>query len=165
MTPPRDETPATPARNRGARVPPPVIGLLTALGVWGAATLAPQWSITLPGREVVAGLLALLGVGVEALCLIAFIRARTTITPLRPDRASALVTSGLYAVSRNPMYLGMACLISAWSVWLGHPAGLIGLAVFVGLITRFQIAPEEAALRANFGAEFDAYAARVRRWI
>ena len=75
------------------------------------------------------------------------------------------MTGGVFRLTRNPMYLGMALILAAWALWLGNAGGALLLAGFVAFIGRFQIAPEERALRAHFGEEFDAYARRVRRWI
>ncbi|MEB0160908.1 isoprenylcysteine carboxylmethyltransferase family protein, partial [Pseudomonas sp. AH2 (2023)] len=91
-------------------------------------------------------------------------RSRTTVNPLRPDKAAALVSGGVYRVTRNPMYVGMMLLLVAWAVYLDSAWVLAGPVAFVAYITRFQIAPEERVLRAKF-ADFDAYAARVRRWL
>jgi protein-S-isoprenylcysteine O-methyltransferase Ste14 len=90
---------------------------------------------------------------------------RTTTNPLKPANASALVVRGIYRVTRNPMYLGLAALLAAWAIYLSSLAALAVLPLFVLYINRFQIAPEERALRSRFGAEFEAYRARVRRWI
>jgi protein-S-isoprenylcysteine O-methyltransferase Ste14 len=94
-----------------------------------------------------------------------FLRARTTINPLKPGNASALVAGGIYRFTRNPMNLGLATLLLAWTIYLGNIAALAGVLLFILYMNRFQIAPEERALQARFGAEFDAYCARVRRWI
>jgi len=95
----------------------------------------------------------------------AFQRARTTVDPLRPEKASALVTSGIYRRTRNPMYVALAIALLGWAIWLGHPLALLGVAAFVAWINRFQIAPEERALRALFGPEFERYCSEVRRWL
>jgi len=92
-------------------------------------------------------------------------KADTTLNPIKPDTATALVTSGIYRHTRNPMYLGMAVWLLAWSAWLGTPAGLVGAPLFVLYMNRFQVGPEERALHSLFGAEFDAYRSRVRRWL
>jgi protein-S-isoprenylcysteine O-methyltransferase Ste14 len=147
------------------RVPPPIVLGVFAAGAVFAARLWPDAAVLVPGRTLAAVLLAAAGLAVIAAGIVVFRRARTTVNPLRPDEASALVDSGVFARTRNPMYLGMALGLAALAVWLGHAAGPVMLAGFVGYITRFQIVPEERALRANFGAAFDAYAARVRRWI
>ena len=97
--------------------------------------------------------------------VVSFRASRTTINPLKPDEASALVTGGIFRFTRNPMYLGMAFVLFAWATHLGNPWLVVGPLVFALYITRFQIIPEERALLANFGELFVAYKARVRRWL
>ena len=79
-----------------------------------------------------------------------------------PER---LVTTGIFAWTRNPMYLGLLCILAGWAVWLGNPFGAGVLAVFVWAITALQIKPEEEVLAANFGAAYAAYCRNVRRWL
>jgi len=147
------------------RIPPPVVLAAFAAGAVLSARLWPAASMRFPGREVVAGLLAAAGIGVIAAGILQFRRSRTTVNPLKPEAASALVDEGVFGWTRNPMYLGMALGLAAVAIWLGNAGGAILLVGFIAYITRFQIVPEERALRANFGEAFDAYAARVRRWI
>ena len=104
------------------------------------------------------GIVALAGVR-------AFGRARTSVNPLAPQNASALVTAGVYQFTRNPMYLGMGLVLVGWAVWLGNAAALLGLPLFVVLLDTLQIKPEERALRQRFGEAYARYAARVRRWL
>ena len=92
-------------------------------------------------------------------------RARTTVNPLRPERASALVTTGVYRITRNPMYVGMALMLLAWAVLLASPAALAGPVTFIAYMNRFQIGPEEDALDTLFGPDYAAYRSRVRRWL
>ncbi|MEC8104929.1 MAG: methyltransferase, partial [Pseudomonadota bacterium] len=66
--------------------------------------------------------------------------------------------------SRNPMYLGMALLLTSLTIWVQAPAGLAGVGLFVAFITRFQILPEERVLESLFGKDYIAYKGRVRRW-
>lgn len=63
------------------------------------------------------------------------------------------------------MYLGFTMVLLGWAVHLSSALAVLGVAGFVGYMNRFQIRPEEKALRALFGQEFDAYSERVRRWI
>ena len=84
---------------------------------------------------------------------------------MAPQKASALVTSGVYRITRNPMYLGMLLVLAGWGVWLGNAAAFVGLPLFVAVLNLLQIAPEERVLRERFGDAFTRYAARVRRWI
>lgn len=94
-----------------------------------------------------------------------FRRARTTVNPMKPDTASALVTGGIYRFTRNPMYLGDVLILLAIVVFFSHPLGLAGVVLFVAWMNLLQIPAEERALRARFGEAYDAYRARVRRWV
>lgn len=147
------------------RVPPPVAGLLLAVLMWWLAPHGPLlgWP---PGlRSALALLLVGVGGSFDMAGIWAFRRQRTTVNPLRPANASALVTGGVYRITRNPMYVGMACFLLAWAVWLGALVALAGPLVFVAFITRFQIRPEERVLTALFGDAFTDYTQRVRRWL
>ena len=147
------------------RVPPPVVALCTAGLMYAAAWLVPAADFGLPWRRAIAAVLGAVGASLDVVALAYFFRARTTFNPLDPSAASALVTGGVYRFTRNPMYLGLALLLLAWGIYLANVAALALMPVFVLYINRFQIAPEERALRARFGAGFHAYCARVRRWL
>jgi protein-S-isoprenylcysteine O-methyltransferase Ste14 len=75
------------------------------------------------------------------------------------------VVSGPFRFTRNPMYLGLTSLLFAWATYLGSPLAVLGPVAFVLYITRFQIMPEEQAMAAKFGADYEAYRKTVRRWI
>ena len=140
---------------------------LSGAVAWGLAQVWPSSLIALPSslRLTMVAALAVLGLLLNLLPKLAFGRAGTTVNPLRPASSRALVTSGLHGVSRNPMYLGHALLLVAWACWLRHPAALIGAPLHMAYVTRYQILPEERALSAMFGAAYEAYRARVRRWL
>jgi protein-S-isoprenylcysteine O-methyltransferase Ste14 len=129
----------------------------------GVAWVTP--TLTFPIPSVIAFTLAAVGVSLDAVALLHFLRRRTTINPLKPDSASALVTGGIYRFTRNPMYLGGATLLLAWALYLGNVAAFAGVPLFILYMNRFQIAPEERALEARFGAEYLAYRTRVPRWL
>ena len=147
------------------RVPPPllmlVIGAIMAAALFGPAlpAVAAVW------RWGLAGLLfAAAGVfGFPAFA--AFGKAGTTIDPVQVDRASSLVTGGIYRVTRNPMYVALSLLLCAWAAWLARPLPLIGPIAFVLFINRFQIVPEERALMAKFAGAYADYRRSVRRWL
>ena len=149
------------------RIPPPLIDAVCAGVMWALARAFPQaqWSSGSVWVTGAALALAALGGGVALAGVLAFRRARTTVNPLAPQRASALVTSGIYRVTRNPMYLGMLIVLAGWAVWLGNAAAWLGLPLSVALLTVLQIRPEERILAERFGEDFKRYAARVRRWI
>src|SRR6185436_8035975 len=96
---------------------------------------------------------------------VAFRRARTTVNPMKPESASSLVASGVYRITRNPMYVGLVLVLVAWATFLAAPLALLGPLAFVLYIGRFQIAPEEVALTKRFGTEYADYKAKVRRWL
>ena len=129
----------------------------------GFAWLVP--ALTFPVPSGIAYALAAVGVLLDGIALFHFLRRRTTINPLKPASASALVTGGIYRLTRNPMYLGLATLLTAWAIYLGNLAALAGVPLFILYMNRFQIAPEERALEARFGADYIAYRTRVRRWL
>ena len=133
--------------------------------MWLLARAVPSLSATIPARAAIAVGLPLLGVGLALAGVVEFRRARTTVNPLEPGGASALVDSGVYRVTRNPMYLGFVLGLIGWAVYLASPLAAIGVAAFMAYMNRFQIAPEERALRTNFPGAFDAYARKVRRWL
>ncbi len=116
-------------------------------------------------RLTLAIALAAIGAGFDVSGLVAFRRARTTVNPMKPGSASSLVHSGVYRVTRNPMYVGLVFLLLGWAAYLWSPWVLFGPLAFAAYINRFQIAPEERALAALFGEEYRAYQARVRRWL
>jgi protein-S-isoprenylcysteine O-methyltransferase Ste14 len=144
-------------------VPPPVVvGLVAGLMAWQAWTLplAPF------GRQAVAAIALALASGALAVAAAwSFRRARTTVNPMRPDRASALVTGGAFRLSRNPIYVADAMLLAAWALWLGEAAAFAGVPLFIAYVTRFQVVPEERVLAEKFGDGYRAYRERVRRWL
>ena len=94
-----------------------------------------------------------------------FWRAHTTINPYRPENATTLVTSGVYAWTRNPMYLGLSVLLLGWAINLGTLTPLVLAPLFIPFIRHVQIRPEEHALRARFGEDYARYCQRVNRWL
>jgi protein-S-isoprenylcysteine O-methyltransferase Ste14 len=97
--------------------------------------------------------------------IIQFRRAHTTVNPHKPETTSTLVTSGVYGWTRNPMYLGLSILLLGWAIKLGTLSPLVGPVLFVLLIQRVQIRPEEHALRMQFGQHYEQYCHRVSRWL
>ena len=144
------------------RVPPPVL----ALGA-GVAQRALTRGAGRPtaARTVVAVGIALASVGLAEGSDRRFRRVGTTTNPFDPAQASALVTTGPNASTRNPMYVGMTGLLVANAVRRGSWTALLPVAAFVAVIDRLQILAEEAALEARFGAEYADYRAAVPRWL
>ena len=147
------------------KIPPPIVVALTGvlMAIVAHFTPAPRWEGA--WHFVLAGGFAIAGFAVLALGFRALGAAKTTIDPVQINRASALVTSGIYRFSRNPMYLGFAGLLLGWALLLASFSALIGPIFFVAFTTRFQILPEEHAIGAKFGRDFEQFRGRVRRWI
>lgn len=147
------------------KVPPLLVWLVIAAAMRGVAYMAPGLSISLPGSTAVAMALAALGGALAFAGVLAFRQEHTTVNPLTPSASSSVVSSGVYRVSRNPMYLGFLLTLVGWAVYLANAGAALLLPAFVAYMTRFQIKPEERALLAKFGSEFAQYRSRVRRWL
>lgn len=149
------------------RVPAPVVAFVIglAMGLLPQAGAISLSGVIEPVRKIVMDLSAQVSAVVALAAFGAFLQARTTINPLRPERASVLVTHGIYRFTRNPMYLSLLLLLVSYASQLWCWAAFAGPVVYVAYITRFQILPEERVLASKFGDEFLAYKRRVRRWI
>ena len=147
------------------KIPPPIVAAVVAGAMWALARITPAIALDHLVRPIIAGAFVGFGVCIAAMGMIAFRRARTTINPVKIEEASSMVTAGIYSRTRNPMYVGLVCLLLAWTVFLSSPAALAGPIVFVLFTTRFQIIPEERVLTSKFGREYNDYQARVRRWL
>jgi protein-S-isoprenylcysteine O-methyltransferase Ste14 len=141
-------------------LPPPVVMALAALLMWalpGPAFDVPAW----PAAVVLFAASLAIGIG----AFLQFRKARTTINPMKPRETSALVTNGFFAWSRNPIYVADALALVGIALLLANPVALVLVALFVAYIDRFQIRPEERALRARFAGEYENYCRKVRRWL
>lgn len=147
------------------RVPPPLIGLSIALLMWWIARLsgAALWPGGVP--RFFGGTVMALGLVIDLISVAKFFQEKTTVNPLSPGKSTALVTSGLYRFSRNPMYLGMLLILIGWACIIGSLFSVPLLALFVVAINELQIKPEEAILETLFPEDYPAYCQRVRRWI
>ena len=133
--------------------------------MWGVSNYLPGIELGEASRSIVAALVALIGGFFCIASVVSFRRAKTTVNPLKPETASALVSSGIYRISRNPTYVGFALFLVAWAVYLASPWALVGVIGFVLYINRFQIQPEERALVVLFAEEFERYRNSVRKWV
>ena len=147
------------------KIPPPAVAVLIAGAMWGISLVTPLLEVPAFIRVAAALVIALVGGGFSLAGVISFRRAETTVNPMKPETMSALVCSGIYQVTRNPMYVGLLFVLVAWAVFLSSPWALLGPLVFVLYINRFQIAPEERALSSKFGKEYAAYKQSARRWL
>jgi len=140
--------------------PPTWLALFLGLA-WVQSRVLPLFDAGPVGRIAGAVLIAS-GLGVMLLAATQFLRHRTTVLPR--ETPSAMIDSGIYRLSRNPIYLADA-LILAGAALRWDAGGLILVPLFMAIIRNRFILGEEAGLRARFGPAFEAYAARTRRWI
>ncbi|NNM13993.1 MAG: isoprenylcysteine carboxylmethyltransferase family protein [Gammaproteobacteria bacterium] len=147
------------------KIPPLVQVLFSALLMWLVARYVQFGTVNFNTRSSIAAMLLLVALSVVAMAILSFRTARTTVDPMNPERASAMVSRGIFRYSRNPMYLGMVLLLLALVLYLGNIMNLLVLAGFVSFIVQFQIKPEEKALEKTFGEQYRNYKAQTRRWI
>ncbi|BDM62681.1 isoprenylcysteine carboxyl methyltransferase [Shewanella sp. NFH-SH190041] len=147
------------------KIPPLLLIILFLLLAWLVAVLTPTLTVSDSVRWGWLSLWSIFGVVFAAAGILAFRRQGTTVDPRVPQQASSLVCTGIYCVSRNPMYVGFAGILLGWIGFLASPVALLLLPLFIRYLTVFQIKAEEAALRQRFGIAFDRYCLRVRRWL
>ena len=147
------------------RIPPPVFLLTTGGLMWLVAHSDFAVSFAFPYSIMVAIPVAVVGIAIDVISLRQFRAAETTINPLQPEKATSLVSDGMFSVSRNPMYLGMLLVLIGWGIWLGSASNVALLLLFVVTINMLQIKPEEAVLESLFGQPYEKYCEDVRRWI
>ena len=149
----------------GIIAPPPLIYL---------GFLATGWAIERFVRDVTFGLpdrwgafigisLVVIGFMIEGEATMRFRRANTAVQPWKPS--SSLVTEGIYGLSRNPIYVGMAAIYAGLALTFDAPLALALLIPCLFVIDRGVIAREEPYLEARFDQAYRDYRARVRRWL
>jgi protein-S-isoprenylcysteine O-methyltransferase Ste14 len=144
---------------------PPVVWIAACGGaMWAVDRAAPLKHVIGSPANRFGWLLILAGAVIIATAVMQFHHAHTTVDPMRPAKASALVRSGIFAYSRNPMYFGMAVGLGGWAVLLGSLSPWLIVGSFVPVLTWLQIQPEEAVLATLFGRDYDDYCAQVSRW-
>jgi protein-S-isoprenylcysteine O-methyltransferase Ste14 len=155
--------PTTGADSSGVKVPPPlyyVAGFLVGVALELAFPIdRPPVAITVIG--VVIGIA--LWLGLDGAAMLHFRRAGTSMVVTNPS--TKLVTSGPYRFTRNPMYVGMACLYVALALAIGVIWALIVLPAVLVAVDRLVIAREEPYLEAKFGEQYRHYKRRARRWL
>ncbi len=145
---------------------PPIIQLfLCGMLGWAAShafeIFAFSWALLLPVSFCLIGV----GIAIMVVAVGMFASVNTTVNPVDPDKAETLVTTGLYQISRNPMYLGMLFVLLGGATLFSNLSAFIGPVVFFAAITELQIKPEENVLQMKFGDAYSAYRAKTRRWI
>ena len=147
------------------KVPPPVVLLVFGILMWFVGSRVPGGRIEFDNQLAAAISVGILGLIINVNAILGFRRAKTTVNPLDPGKATELVVGGVFRLSRNPMYLGILVVLIGWTIWIGSFYNLALLALFVYYITEFQIRPEEEVLMPLFGEAYADYCLKVRRWI
>lgn len=147
----------------GVWFPPP---LLYALSMVAGVLLDRRWRLPIATglpTTIAGAVLVVCGIALSIVSVDRFRRSATSIVPIRP--AGALVLSGPYHYTRNPMYVGLALLTVAAALLRATWWPIVLLVPTLAIVQQFIILPEERYLRRRFGSEYDAYARRVRRWL
>lgn len=147
------------------RIPPPLVALTFAIMMWFLSKFGPEIQWRPVFAHASSAILIAMAIVFDVFALIAFWSSKTTINPLRPESTSSLVTSGIYKITRNPMYVGLALFLLAWAVYLSSFMALMCIPFFIAYIHRFQIVCEEKVLMQRFGRAFEEYKAKVRPWL
>lgn len=143
---------------------PPVWLLVALVAAWLIGAYDP-WQVSFGGPVVslVAGLLIGAGVVLTVLAIIEMRKWKTTFVP--HQEAAHLVTSGIFKRSRNPIYLGDTLILAGFVLYWDAPLALPLIPIFLWLIERRFVIPEEDGLRRKFPQTFQSYCQNTRRWI
>jgi protein-S-isoprenylcysteine O-methyltransferase Ste14 len=141
--------------------PPLILGAGWAFG-FGLHWRFPARLVAGPSR-LVGGLLAAAGVALIASAVASMRRAGTDPRPERPS--TVLVTDGPYALSRNPIYLGLVAIYAGLMLVVGTAWPVLFLPTGLAVLRTGVVLREERYLAERFGGAFIDYAGRVRRWL
>ncbi len=145
------------------KIPPPIIALVCALGILFSKPFFREYSNV--NNSSISILFFLIGIACFFFAIKLFKKHNTTISPLKPEKATSLIVSGIYMYSRNPMYLGMLFILISTSIRFNIIGGIISISTFIIYITKFQIIPEEEQLKRIFGEKFLNYKKKTRMWL
>jgi len=147
------------------KIPPPIVFFITAASMWIIALITPTLSYPFPFQKTIAIVLSIIGGIFGISSILTFVFLRTTLNSVQVDTVSSLVNSGVYSITRNPMYLSLLFVILGWACILSNILALIVIPMYVLYMNHFQIIPEEIALESKYGDSFIQYKTKVRRWL
>lgn len=151
--------------NLALKVPPPIQFVICASIMFALAYYFPQHHFFLAMSFPLIIFLIALACIIVLLALYNFHKHKTTIHPHTPEKTSTIVDSGIYAYSRNPMYLALVLILLALALYLTNVTCFAVIPLFIWYITRYQIKPEEIILDKLFPTDYQAYCQKVRRWL
>ena len=143
-------------------IPPPIVTLICAQLIYLSKPFFPELIFNYSNKMSLFFLIS--GLIIILISFQIFKKEKTTINPIKIEKASSLVTNGIFKYSRNPMYLGMVLILISISIKFNFYGGLLLVGFFVYFITYFQILPEEKAMLKLFGKDFINYKNKTRRW-
>lgn len=147
------------------KIPPVVVFVMAALLMWLVSKYTPAIDLPELVRWLIILTFLIFGAVMGLLGVFSFLKEETTVNPMEPEKAESLVDTGVYNISRNPMYLALALVLIALAIYLKSLWSLPVVLLFMIYMTRFQIFPEERAMIKLFGDKYTDYMNRVRRWI
>ena len=145
------------------KIPPPIIVIFLILAVYFSSNLTIGFD--LPFKKTISLLLLFIGLLIIFIPVFQFIKSKTTINPQSFKNVNNLVSSGIFKISRNPMYLGMLIIISSTVVYYFNYFSIFAPFIFYFWINEFQIKREEKKLEEKFGSDYKKYKSKTKRWI
>ena len=146
--------------NLDTKIPPPIVTLIILTFIY--LFEAKEFELN---TEPISIIMLFIGLIFIFSAIIQFIRIKTTVNPTKPHKTTSLVITGIFKISRNPMYLGMLLIIISYAFYESSIISLILIPFFIFFINKFQIEPEEFEMRRKFGKEYEDYCRKVDRWI
>jgi protein-S-isoprenylcysteine O-methyltransferase Ste14 len=147
------------------KIAPPALLIISVILMLSLAYYFPQYSFSLAlSTPLITVVIALAGI-ISLLALIDFRKHKTTYHPQTPEKTSTVVDSGIYAYSRNPMYLALVLILLALALCFKNLTCFGVIPLFIGYITQYQIKPEEVMLNKLFPTDYQVYSQKVRRWL
>ncbi|EGU29147.1 hypothetical protein VII00023_22049 [Vibrio ichthyoenteri ATCC 700023] len=147
------------------KIPPVAVFILFVMVMIRLDQVLLTFTLQLPLTTLVLAVAVILSGVVGIAGVYEFRKAKTTVNPVKVHSATSIVDSGVFAYTRNPMYLALLILLLGIGYWQQNLICLFLPLCFALYMNRFQIRPEERALESLFGAEYLDYKQRVRRWI
>jgi len=145
------------------KIMPPTWLLIAIVAMLMFHFLLPVAWIVSPLWKLLGLIFIALGVMMNLIADKAFHQLHTTVKPF--EESSVLVTSGVFQISRNPMYLGFVFILTGIAILLRSLSPYLVVSAFAFLIDRTYIKAEEGMLAEKFGARWEAYKAKTRRWL
>ena len=147
------------------KIIPPVQVIISASLMLTLAHYLPNYHFDFTYALILVIILLVTATVIGSLALYDFHKQQTTFHPHTPEKSTTVVNTGVFAYSRNPIYIALALSLIALGVYLQNYSSFTVVPVFIWYITRFQIIPEERMLDKLFPNDYQAYCQKVRRWI